>query len=208
MGKVVEFVSFVNWQARYLEDDTPWDKGCAAPSLIGLVNDYPHWFSGQQSFLVPGGGLGHDAAALAHKVGSVLALDIAPAALTQAEEIYGALENLKFEQADLFQLSAEFSESFDVVWEHTCFCAIETQLRRDYVRSMWNALKAGGRLIGIFFINPDVEAGEGPPFGASVDEICATFGGYFELEQEIEPRSYYEGREGREKLLVFKRLGY
>ena len=195
----------MDWQSRYLVEDTPWDKGCAAPSLIDLILDRPEWFTDRR-VLVPGCGLGHDAALLAQSVGSVLALDIADQALKLGLKTYGSHENLKFKKADLFQLSEELSESFDVVWEHTCFCAIDPDLRRRYVVSMWNALRPGGRLIGVFFINPDVEPGEGPPFGASVSEICAVFDGYFKLEQQEDPRSYYEGREGREKILVFSRL--
>lgn len=195
----------MDWQARYLENDIPWDKGAAAPSLADLLAEDPSLFSGKK-FLVPGCGYGHDAALLSQVAQGVVAMDIADAAVDKGNELYGSLPNLTFKLADLFVSPDPSFAGFDGIWEHTCFCAIDPKMRRDYVEAMWRWLKPGGNLIGIFFTNPDVEPGEGPPFGVSVEEVCDVFDGYFELVSNQEPRSHYDGREGRERLLVFTRL--
>lgn len=204
----VGYVSLMDWQSRYQSGDTPWDKGTPAPSLEHLICDIPTLFSEGKRILVPGCGLGHDALLLASHVGAagkVLGADIAALAIEQARQRATGLENVEFLELDLFNLPDPMCGYFDGVWEHTCFCAIDPSLRARYVSAMWEALKPGSFLAGVFFINPDVEAGEGPPFGASVREICAAFAGRFTLERELEPKAFYLGREEREQILVFRR---
>ena len=49
-----------DWEACYRNNETPWDKGTAAPPLEELVDEYGSVvFLGGQ-VLVPGCGLGHD----------------------------------------------------------------------------------------------------------------------------------------------------
>src|SRR6476661_8739482 len=40
----------------------------------------------------------------------------------------------KLEQADLFELDMRWRGAFDLVVEHTCFCAIDPARRAEYVR--------------------------------------------------------------------------
>lgn len=195
----------MDWQERYALGDTPWDKGAAAPSLDYLIRDCPVLFTSEAEFLVPGCGLGHDALLLASSVGHVVGGDIAPLAVESAAQKAEAIPNLDFMLVNLFDLPNSMLNRFDGVWEHTCFCAIDPSQRAAYVTAMWSALRPAGYLLGIFFINPDVEPGEGPPFGASVGEICEVFSPCFTLEQEMEPKAFYPGREQRERILIFRR---
>lgn len=194
----------MDWNHRYLTEDTPWDKGAAAPSIPAFVDAHQNaLFQGSRVY-VPGCGLGHDAALLAELGFSVVGVDIAPLAVENARATYGERAQLRFQVDDLFEKTAH--AEYDWVWEHTCFCAIHPSLRRAYMQSISKKLKVGGYLAGVFFLTPDMPVGEGPPFGASVEEILSEAEGLFELVSESEPSSSYEGREGRERMLLFRKV--
>lgn len=199
----------MDWQQRYVIGDTPWDKGRAAPSLVDLLADRGFLFSGKRGVLVPGCGVGYDARAIAAAGLDVVGVDVAEIAIQRATETLPAelQGRLRYECEDLFSLPASYHAAFDMVWEHTCFCAIRPELRDDYVKAMWRSLRPGGCLLGVFFTNPEMDPGEeGPPFKASRDEIRDIFGALFSLEWECEPKSFYDGRAGREWLMLFRRL--
>jgi SAM-dependent methyltransferase len=102
---------------------------------------------------------------------------------------------------DLFELKGEF----DAVVEHTCLCALPPEWREKYREAVASLLKPGGKLIGVFFINPEMDPGEtGPPFGISEVELKALMAPRFELVESYVPASAYPGREGREMVGVFK----
>jgi hypothetical protein len=66
-------------------------------------------------------------------------------------------------------------------------------------------LKPGGRLIGVFFINPDMDPGEtGPPFGISEAQLRELMAPRFEWLENYVPQAAYPGREGREMLAVLR----
>ncbi|MFC5050505.1 methyltransferase domain-containing protein [Rubritalea spongiae] len=196
----------MDWQARYQVGDTPWDKGCVTPVLTELIGKNPFFFGESKRFFVPGCGFGYDALAIAETGSSVIGMDIAESAVKQAQRLESAERELSFVSGDIFELAENLYGRFDFVWEHTCFCALDPSLRSRYVEQMWKVLKQGGAVVGVFFINPDVAAGEGPPYGASREEIRALFASHFVLEWESEPKCCYEGREGREHVMLFRRL--
>lgn len=196
----------MDWQVRYQKGDTPWDKGFTTPVLSELIEYKPLFFGEAKRFFVPGCGFGYDAQALAETGSSVLGVDIAEVAVEKAREMESQKGELSFELGDIFKLGESLSARFDFVWEHTCFCALDPSLRSQYVEQMWKVLKRGGAVLGVFFINPKLKAGEGPPFGASREEIRKLFAPYFQLEWEYEPTRFYKGREGREHVMLFRRL--
>lgn len=199
----------MDWQQRYIVGDTPWDKGQAAPALVKLLAERPYLFQGKREILVPGCGKGYDAVSLAEAGLRVTGVDIAQIAIDAAQlAIPVSLESvLRYACEDLFALPESFVGVFDMVWEHTCFCAISPADRAAYVRAMWHSLKPGGCVLGVFFTNPEMEPGEeGPPFKASRDEIREIFGELFSLEWEWIPDVFYSGREGRERVMLLRRL--
>ena len=52
-----------DWEERYRQADTPWDKGVAHPAVVRWLAEHPGRMTG--AVLVPGCGLGHDARAIA-----------------------------------------------------------------------------------------------------------------------------------------------
>lgn len=93
--------------------------------------------------------------------------------------------------------------TFDAVWEHTCLCALHPTIRQQYIAGIKSALKPGGQVAGVFYINPELDPGEtGPPFGITVDELKALWQeAGFEVVAGWVPEASYEGREGREYFL-------
>jgi SAM-dependent methyltransferase len=188
------------WDDRWVRGDTPWDMAQPAPPLVQAVER--GLVAGRARVLVPGCGAGHDARFLAARGFDVTAVDISAAALARARamaEAEGA--RVAFVEADLFALPPELG-TFDVVWEHTCFCAIDPSRRDDYVRAVADALRPGGRLLGLFF---DIRPETGPPFGTSAEEIRHRFGARFDAIAVSPAADSHPSRLGRELFAVMER---
>lgn len=191
-----------DWEERYTKGETPWEKGTPHPELIAFLRRYP--LHGR--VLVPGCGFGHDVRAIAATADEVVGLDIAPSAVAGAKK-HPLVGGERYQVADLFALPAKMSGSFDWVFEHTCFCAIPPARRADYVTAVASALAPGGRLIAIFYMNPDMDPGElGPPFGSSKEELDELFGHSFKVIAEWVPASTHPGRDSRELCRILERL--
>ena len=183
-----------HWEQKYTEGETPWDKGAAHPGLIAFLKSSPV----HGRVLVPGCGTGHDVRALAATADEVVGLDIAPTAIARAKQ-QPAVGGESYRLGDLFALPAKMRGAFDVVFEHTCFCAIDPSLRESYVAAVAGALKPGGHLLAIFYLDPGLDPGEsGPPFGVTREQLDAFFLPRFTLVREWPPAATYPGREGRE----------
>ena len=187
-----------NWENRYQTGDTPWEKGHAAPPLADFLKQ--NHVSGK--ILAIGCGSGNDVRALSVQGTEVVGIDFTPSAIQRARSV-SPVGKETYIQADLFDLPSHFKESFDWVFEHTCFCAMPVVQRPDYARIISDVLKDDGRFLAIFYINPDHD--DGPPFRVSKKELNDLFGPYFKLEKEWVPTSSYPGREGRELMCVFKK---
>ena len=183
-----------DWEDNYRRGETPWDKGVPHPGLVEFLKRTPV----HGRVLVPGCGAGHDARALAATADEVVGLDIAPSAIARAKA-QPVVGGERYQLADLFALSASLRGTFDVVFEHTCFCAIDPSLREKYVAAVAGALKPGGHLLAIFYLDPGLDPGEsGPPFGVTREELDAFFVPRFTVLREWKPGATYPGREGRE----------
>ena len=196
-----------DWQKRYLDGDTPWDKGEAAPPLAELIERLGSELFGDGEVWVPGCGAGHDVRLLAGYGLKAVGLDLAPAAIQEAQA-HPVVNAERYELMDVLELDEIQNRKASGIWEHTCFCAIDPSRRSDYARSAAEILSDGGVLAGVFFLTPwdPGEQQQGPPFGASIKEIDACFAPWFERIEAWLPESAYPGREGREWLAVYKRL--
>jgi SAM-dependent methyltransferase len=187
-----------DWESHYQQGDMPWEKGGPSPGLVDFLASEPV----HGRVLVPGCGLGHDVRALAATADEVVGLDIAPSAVESARRI-PAVGGECFELGDLFDLPVKMRGAFDWVFEHTCFCAIDPSLRPAYVEAVAGALKPGGKLLAVFYLDPGNDSpDEGPPFEVSIAELDRLFLPRFTLDREWLPQRAYLGREGREWMRV------
>lgn len=153
------------WNERYGRGDVRWDLGEAHSLLETLVP--PLKFS-RSRVLILGCGAGHDAAWWARRGHIVTAVDFSAEAIERARTSYGENENLKWVNADALGLPATWNGRFDIIFEHTLFCAIPPSRREDLVKAWWRLLSPRGRLMGLV---PVMDKLFGPPFGVSEWEM-------------------------------------
>jgi SAM-dependent methyltransferase len=188
-----------DWEAAYRLRETPWEKGKPHPALVDFLAENGALTG---AIFVPGCGSGHDVRALSTPANHVLGVDLAPFAITKAKA-RPRIAHEEYLLGDLFELPVELDGRFDWIFEHTCFCAIDPNRRNEYVQTIVTLLKPGGRLLAIFFINPDHDE-EGPPYRVSTAELEEFFGGQFSLEREWVPARTHPGREERELMRVLR----
>ncbi|WP_017305865.1 methyltransferase domain-containing protein [Spirulina subsalsa] len=165
------------WENRYQEGTSRWDLGQATPSLIHFLQSPEAPPPG--SVVVLGCGRGYDALLFGELGYETLGVDFAPSAIAHAQELAQNYDNpARFLERNIFDLSTEFPQSFDYVFEHTCFCAIPLNQRPQYVELVHSLLKPQGELIAVFFTH--TRPG-GPPFGTTPAEIEQRFSPYFDL---------------------------
>lgn len=157
------------WSELYAKDEARWDLNAPSPALAAFV---PQLKLYRSRILLVGAGRAHDAAWLAEQGHIVTAVDFSAEAVSRAQAKYPGVANLRFVQADAFRLPSEMDRQFDVVFEHTFYCAVSPERRGDVVRAWRRALVDGGHLIGVFFV---FDKPYGPPFGGSEWELRSRF---------------------------------
>ena len=186
------------WEQRYQTHDMPWEKGAPAPGLVDFLAAHPDLERG--TVCVPGCGLGHDVREFARAGFAAFGFDVAPSAISLAEQgTKAAGLTAKFQLADFLQ--DEPPQKFDWLFEHTLFCAIQPSERDDYVRAVLRWLKPGGTYLAVnyFDCGPD-----GPPWPTTRAEQLERFAPHFQLLADWIPRSY-EKREGKERMFWWAR---
>lgn len=193
----------MDWDEKYRKGEVFWNKGAPSPPLRQYLERQPT----RGRTLVPGCGHGHEVA-LAVELGlDATGLDIAPTGIAAARDLYPHLAE-RFVTGSLFDPPVEMRGAFDVVLEHTCMSGLHPSLRADYRRGIDLTLRPGGLLVGVWFINPDLDPGdEGPPFPLSVPDLTALFADGYEIVHDSVPDVAFESRVGRERLRVLRRLG-
>lgn len=154
------------WTQVYHDEKNPgWNLGAPAVALEDMI---PRVKLAKCRVLVPGCGEGHDAARFARDGHVVTAVDFSPEAIRRAKELYGHMPNIEFLEADIFKMPQHFDKSFDVIFEHTCYCAVNPTRRQELVKIWKRLLNDQGQLMGVFFT---FEKRKGPPYGGTEWEL-------------------------------------
>lgn len=166
------------WSIRYEMNQIPWDLGRAHPELTGrLVADPSLGLGKLGTVLVPGCGAGQDAGAFADHGWKVIALDFAKGARRLVEQKLAGRGT--FVLADLFTYEPDVV--VDLIFDHTCFCAIPPSRRPEFGPAMARILAPGGRFVSVVFpVDKPLEHG-GPPHTMSTDDLVLALGDDFEL---------------------------
>ncbi len=192
----------MDWDEFYRKGEVFWDKGAPAPAM----KQYLERNAVRGRALVPGCGRGHEVALAVEHGLDATGLDIAPTGVAEARVRYPHLAE-RFVTGSLFEPPDAMLSAYDVVLEHTCMSALHPTLRADYRRGIDLTLRPGGLLIGVWFINPDLEPGEeGPPYPFSVADLTALFADSYEIVHDYLPEAAFAGREGRERVRVLRRV--
>ncbi len=167
----------LDWAQRYQSGDTPWDLGAAHPELLARIAAKKLAPApGRRRALVGGAGRGHDALALAQAGWEVTAIDLVDAG---AGELAARLApfggNFCVENA----LEHVAPAPYDLIFEHTFFCAIEPALRPRWGELVLRSLALDGRLCALVFPVGKPASEGGPPYGTTVTDLVGALGGKF-----------------------------
>ena len=188
----------IEWEDRYQSGDMPWEKGEASPGLVDFLTAHPDLSKG--TVAIPGCGTGHDVRAWARAGFEAWGFDLAPSAIRlAAEKTAAAGLRTSFRQSDFLKDAPE--QTFDWLFEHTLYCAIDPSQRDEYVRAVERWLRPDGQFLAVHYMIRDKE---GPPFGSQQEELMERFSPGFELVQGWVPRSYLN-RTGLELMLWWRR---
>lgn len=188
------------WMDVYHTDGKPgWDLGEPAEAFKDM---YPRLKLPKCRILVLACGEGHDAAMFAQAGHVVTAVDFSGEGLTRGKKLYGHLENLTFMKEDIFNLPQSWNHSFDVIVEHTCFCAIPPERRKDLVTLWRRLLHEEGQIFGVFFA---MLKRAGPPYGSSEWEIRELLRPYFQFLFWSRWRKSLPRRQGKELFILAKK---
>jgi SAM-dependent methyltransferase len=183
------------WSGIYQTEEPGWDLKEPARALKDVL---PQLKLARQRVLVLGCGRGHDAAFLAQQGHLVTAVDLSPVAIEDAKNQYSQIPGLQFIQADAFALPKDLGP-FDLIFEHTFFCAIPPEKRGDLIKTWRRLLAPGGHLLAIFYVMPKPF---GPPFGASEWELKERLKKGFDFRYWTRWRHSLPRRQGKE-LVVY-----
>lgn len=164
------------WQQRFLQHETPWDRGAPSPQLARWLADGS--LSPGMRIAVPGCGAGHEVIALARAGLEVTALDYAPAAIALVRDRL-AHEGLSARAIEADVLAWAADAPLDAVYEQTCLCALHPDHWRSYAAQLARWLRPDGRLalLAMNAPRPGSAQGliEGPPYHVDVNALRALF---------------------------------
>ncbi|WKK80900.2 methyltransferase domain-containing protein [Marivirga arenosa] len=182
------------WTSRYQNDQTGWDIGYASPAITNFMNQIENKDS---KILIPGCGNAYEAKYLwENGFKNVYLLDFSPIPLKKFAE-----ENPEFPKEQLLNFNFfNLTKSFDIIIEQTFFCALNPELRPQYVQKMKALLRPNGILFGLLFNIPLFD--DRPPFGGEKSEYEKLFEKEFQIEIMEKCKNSIPERAGNE--LFFK----
>jgi len=126
------------WNKRYLDNNTEWDIGGPTP----ILTDYLKNNHRIGNVCVLGCGNGYDALEFSKYKNDVYAVDFSSEALKNLRN-QSDKNNLMINliREDIFNLQKDYSDFFDLVFEYTCFCAIDPERRKEYFNVVYEILK-------------------------------------------------------------------
>jgi cyclopropane fatty-acyl-phospholipid synthase-like methyltransferase len=157
------------WEQHYLDGRIGWDRGGSSPAL-------KHWtemglLTPSARILIPGCGRGHEVIDLARMGLSVTAVDVASSPI---EFLNSQLDKEGLEasciQADL--LAWEPDDTFDLIYDQTCLCALDPNHWKRYEGLLRGWLVADGVLLAHFM---QTGRAGGPPYHCSLSEMSHLF---------------------------------
>ena len=147
------------WDNQYKANTTGWDMGTVSPPLKNYIDQLT---DKDIRILIPGCGNTYEAEYLLEKgFTNVTLIDIAPTLVDKLKQKFKNNSFIQIVLIDFFQHQGQY----DLILEQTFFCALNPELRKNYVEKMNTLLSSSGKLAGLLF-GVEFEK-EGPPFGGN-----------------------------------------
>ena len=162
------------WENRYQQNKTGWDVG----KITTPLKEYFNQLSNKNiKILIPGGGNSYELEYLLNLgFTEIYVIDIVKKPLENIQKRIPNLDSNLLIHGDFFDME----DSFDLIIEQTFFCALNPELRKQYVQKMHALLKDNGKIAGLLFQFPLTE--QGPPFGGSKSEYENLFKEHFKIK--------------------------
>lgn len=185
------------WTNKYLKNKTGWDIGYVSTPIKEYIDQLT---DKNLKILIPGGGNSYEAEYL-FKNGfkNTFVADISTIPLSNLQSRVPDFPDKQLIHGNFFELS----DSFDLVFEQTFFCALPPKKRPDYALKMNQLLNENGKLAGLLFDMPLNE--DHPPFGGSKEEYIKLFSPYFKIEKLEMAYNSIKPRAGKELFILFQK---
>jgi SAM-dependent methyltransferase len=180
------------WNKRYLNGQTGWDLGEISRPIKAYIDQLPQK---NLKILIPGAGNAHEAIYLLEKgFTNVTVIDFAEEAIQNLRLKLKGInsENFHLVKDNFFNHEGEYN----LILEQTFFCAINPDLRPEYVKHTHQLLAKDGKIVGLMF--DKIFSFEGPPFGGSKEEYEQLFQDQFKIELMEEAYNSVLPRQGSE----------
>lgn len=173
----------MNWESRWLNQDTPWDLGGPHPETERLMELLLSWRIPLGRVWIPGCGRAHDALVFLKHGLKVVGVDLSEAAIKVARDLWQETHGLEL----IHSRNEDFAEShkghFSLVFDRAMLCALAPEGREGYVKAVFDSLVPGGIFASLAFqklkgdltgeLNEELkQERKGPPF--SIDEATMT----------------------------------
>ena len=191
------------WNDKYIDEKTKWDIGGPTPILTNYLQNKK---TNIGKVCVLGCGNGHDVIELSRYNNEVYAVDFSKQAIQNLEnKISDSNLMIKLINEDIFNLDQNYLNSFDMVFEYTCYCAIHPNQRKRYFDLVHKILKKDGILYGIF-IPFDKKTNDGPPFKVNLNEIKNYTTDKFDIIKNYMSDLSIPQRRNRERVIILKKI--
>ncbi|KAL0094822.1 S-adenosyl-L-methionine-dependent methyltransferase [Phycomyces blakesleeanus] len=155
----------IEWEKRWQNGQTGWDKGTVSPALKKLIEQdtdgaiVPCKGRG----LVPGCGSGYDVQFLASKNLHMTGIDLSPTCIKLCRKNHpdAAKDNYAFETGNFFDFEVP-DGGYDLAYDYTFLCALEPKMRPQWASRYAEIIRPGGVLIALQYPLDGHEGG--PPF--------------------------------------------
>lgn len=183
------------WDNRYCTNEIGWDVG----HITTPLKDYFDQLENKRlKILIPGCGNSYEFEYLLnHGFENVYVLDYAKFPLDNIKSRVSNCNSNQLINSNFF----EHNIKYDLIIEQTFFCALNPELREDYVHKMNSLLNSNGKLVGLLFQFPLTEVG--PPFGGSKEEYLNLFSEYFEIQVLETAYNSIKPRQEKELFFIF-----
>jgi hypothetical protein len=177
------------WENRYENNDTVWDIGHISTPLRHYIDQLENK---EIKILIPGAGNAYELDYLIEKgFHNVFVIDYAQQPIDAIIK-----RNITLERHLICDDFFNHTKTYDLIIEQTFFCALQPNLRTNYVLKMHDLLSEKGKIAGLLFNFPLTEVG--PPFGGSYEEYVNLFSEKFTIKtlepayNSIKPRANKE----------------
>ncbi|EPF1752370.1 methyltransferase domain-containing protein [Vibrio alginolyticus] len=186
------------WDNLFTQGTMPWDAKTTPQELKAYLENA---LSSGQSVFIPGCGAAYEVVHFVEHGHDVIAMDYSQEAVSMAQSTLGKHKD-KVVLGDVF--NADFTHSFDVIYERAFLAALPRDRWDEYFAMVDKLLPSRGFLIGYFVIDDDYRS-RFPPFCLRSGELAAFLEPTFELVKSSVVANSVEVFKGREQWMVWQK---